>query len=336
MKHVSSRLPLTLVFILAFAFVCLAGPSQDKAEPKVPEEEAKAAAAIETAADAPAKLAAATAFATKYPKSTLRPKVAQHVAYQISILQDNAQKVRLAEELQKAFAGPGEVTIVRRVVIDAYASADRLDEAFALATTALTATPEDVWLLTRMAGAGTDAAKKQNGKFVTTSLQYGTKAIGLIEANKKPADLDEATWTAQKNMLPRLYQDMGILSFISKNHADAQAKFEKAATLVPDDPMNYAMIATIYDDQYQQSAEAYKAMPAGAQRDEMMKKITQQLDMAIENYARAIGVATGRPEYQPLMNQAIQNLTPYYKFRHNNSTDGMQALIDKYKPAPKP
>jgi hypothetical protein len=36
------------------------------------------------------------------------------------------------------------------------------------------------------------------------------------------------------------------------------------------------------------------------------------------------------------MNQAIQNLTPYYKFRHNNSTDGMQALIDKYKLAPKP
>jgi hypothetical protein len=129
---------------------------------------------------------------------------------------------------------------------------------------------------------------------------------------------------------------MGILLFINKKHADAQARFEKAATLIPDDPMNYAMIATIYDDQYQQSAEAYKAMPPGAQRDELMKKINQQLDLAIENYARAIGVATGRPEYQPLMNQAIQNLTPYYKFRHNNSTDGMQALIDKYKPAPKP
>jgi hypothetical protein len=187
-----------------------------------------------------------------------------------------------------------------------------------------------------MASAGTDAAKRQNTKYVTTSLQYGTKAIELIEANKKPANLDEATWTVQKAMLPRLYQDVGILSFINKNLADAKTRFEKAAALTPDDPLNYAMIANIYDDEYQQSAQAYQKMAAGAQRDELMKKITQQLDQVIDAYARAIGVATGRAEYQPLMNQAIQNMTPYYKFRHNNSTDGMQALIDKYKPAPKP
>ena len=341
-KLFSSARLLTLVALVmltnfsASASLSFSWTDQDKKELEISEAEAKAAGEVEAAADAAAKVAAATTFAQKYAKSTLRPKIAEHVGAHITHVKDPGQRVKLAEELQKLFSEPGEVDVVRRVVIDAYASSDRLDEAFALTATALTASPEDVWLLARMASAGTEAAKRQNRKFVTNALQYGTKAIELIEANKKPANLDDATWTSQKGMLPRLYQDMGILSFVNKDLTAAMARFQKAVTLEPRDPMNYAMIATIFDEEYQQSAQAYQQMAAGSQKDELLKKINEQLDQAIDWYARAIGVATGRPEFQPLLNQALQNVTPYYKYRHNNSTEGLQALIDKYKPAAQP
>jgi len=35
-----------------------------------------------------------------------------------------------------------------------------------------------------------------------------------------------------------------------------------------------------------------------------------------------------------MMQQLTTDLTDYYKFRHNNSTEGLQQLIDKYKPKP--
>jgi hypothetical protein len=132
--YFSARFPLlfslvVLIALTASATVRLSGPTQGKDAPKVSEGETKAAGEVETAPDAAAKVAAATTFASKYPKSTLRPKVAQHVGIQISMLTDPVQKVKLAEDLQRLFQGPGELEIVRRVVIDAYASADKLDEA---------------------------------------------------------------------------------------------------------------------------------------------------------------------------------------------------------------
>jgi len=34
--------------------------------------------------------------------------------------------------------------------------------------------------------------------------------------------------------------------------------------------------------------------------------------------------------------QVMESVTPYYKYRHNRSTAGLQELIDKYKTPAKP
>lgn len=299
--------------------------------PKVSDAENKAALAINSAPDAAAKLAAAGEFLKKYPKSTLRLQIASYVAGQIAQVADATQKLALVEGFQKVFKEDKELEAIQLVTLDAYLSLKRVDDAFAHAALILAKEPENVAVMSHLALAGTEEAKRQNAKYVPVSLQYGLKAIELIEANKKPAYLDDARWESQKSMLPLLYLDMGILSLVSGKPAEAKPHFEKAAALNPAEPTSYALLGNVLDDEYQQLAEAHRTMPEGKQKEETLKKATEMMDKAIDLYARALAASAGKPEHKPLQDQLLQAITPYYKYRHNGSTAGLQQLIDKYK-----
>jgi hypothetical protein len=74
-------------------------------------------------------------------------------------------------------------------------------------------------------------------------------------------------------------------------------------------------------------------MTDGKSKQETRKKLDTLLDSIIDAYARAAGLATGRVEYQALLQQVIPDLTTYYKYR-NQSTKGLKQLIDRYRLAP--
>lgn len=332
-----------LLVISVFSVVVCIGPSgfarhdspdvltQQQAKPKASEAEVKATAAINSAPDAAAKLAAAGEFLKKYPKSNYRSEVAAHVAGEIAQVADANQKLKLAEDFQKVFKDDADLESIQLVMLDALLELKRIDDAFSQAASFLTKQPDNVAVMSNLSIAGTEEAKRQNAKHVPVSLQYGLKSIELIEANKKPADLDDARWEKQKAMLPLLYLNMGILSLVSSNQAEAKTRFEKAAALNPAEPTTYALLGNIVDDEYQQLAQTYKTMPEGKQKGETLKKATERMDQAIDLYAKALGASAGKPEHKPLQDQILQSITPYYKYRHNGSTDGLQQLIDKYK-----
>ncbi len=309
---------------------------QDKNEPQISEEEAKAANAVNSAPDVAAKLVAADAFIKKYPKSNVRGKVADYVVGQIEMLADAAQRLAQAESFQKVFTLDKEKEAIQPVLILAYIQAKRVDEAFSLAASVLAKHPEDVGVLTQMAIAGTEEVKRQNRKYAVQTQQYGLKAIEIIEANTKPATLDDTVWNNLKAMLPRLYQSMGILAMVGGNLSEAKIRLERSVALDPSEPFNYVLLGSMLNDEYQQLAQSHKSMPEGKQKEETLKKATDVLDRVIDLFARAVGASQGRQEYQQLHIQILQDLTPYYKYRHNGSTEGLQQLIDKYKPAAKP
>jgi tetratricopeptide (TPR) repeat protein len=334
-----SLLRVVSVFSLA---VCI-GPSgfgrnaspgvrtQEQAKPKVSEDEAKTVNAVNSAPDAAAKLISAGEFLKKYPKSPLRSQVAAYVAGEIGKVADAGQKLKLAEDFKTVFKEDADLEAIQLVMLDAFLALKRVDDAFTHAASLLAKHPDNVAVMSHLAIAGTEEAKRQNAKHVPISLQYGLKSIELIEANKKPANLDDARWESQKAMLPLLYLNMGVLSLVSGNLAEARTRFEKASALNPAEATSYALLGNIVDEEYQQLAKTYKTMPEGKQKEETLKKATELMDKAIDLYARALGASAGKPEHKPLHDQVLQVITPYYKYRHNGSTDGLQQLIDKYK-----
>jgi hypothetical protein len=91
------------------------------------------------------------------------------------------------------------------------------------------------------------------------------------------------------------------------------------------------LLGSITNDEYQKLALAYKSMSEGKERDDMLVKINVLMDKVIDYYAHGVGLSEGKPQYQNFHDQLLQDLASYYRYRHKNSTDGLQELINNYK-----
>jgi hypothetical protein len=304
------------------------------AQPNISSGEQTLLKGINAAPNPGAKLKAAAELIKKYPKSSVRPRVASEMADQIAVVADAAQKLSLAQEYQGVFTDPSEQEIIMPVLIEAFAGANRFDEAFSTGSGFLKSNPDSVPVLAQLMLVGTDQAKQKNTKFVPQSLQFGSHAIELLEADKKPADMDDAGWKKYKTtILPSLYQSMGLLNLVKGDRTEAKARLAKAAEVAPADPFNYLLLAGILNEEYQDGATRYKGMPDGPAKDQELKKVLASLDQVIDAYARTIALSEGNARLQAARQQFLEDLEAYYKYRHNNSTAGMQQLIDKYKVA---
>jgi len=325
---------LALVAVVALALPTVSAATtqeQPKNQPKASDAEFKEAHKVEAATDAQERVQAAGAFLKKYPKSELRPQVAQLVVAKIDDVTDPAQRLTLAENFRTVFDAPGEADLINPILLSAYLKTNRADDAFALAAKAADSLPNPVPILTALSFAGYTQAQQQNIKYLPQSIQYAGRAIELLESDKKPANLDAATWgTYKTTLLPSLYQVQGFLLFAGGDAAGAKTKLTRAVALNPADAMNYALLGNIRNDEYQSLATQYKAATGAAQSD-LLKQAEAVLDQVIDDYAHAVALAEGNARYQPLHDQLIQDLEAYYKYRHHGSTDGLQALIAKYK-----
>jgi tetratricopeptide (TPR) repeat protein len=338
MKRKAFILAIALVaFINVVTFAQTPTPTPNTQQPKLAPDEGKLVDKIAAAPDPAGKLAAAGELIKKYPKTAIRSQVVLELANKIREVKDPAQKLTLAQQLQTMFSQPADEQTVMPVVLDALADANQLDQAFAKGSDFLTRNPESIEVLVELVAIGTEQAKKQNTKFVDQSIRYASQAIALAEANKKPADFDDASWQQIKTVtLPSLYQSLGLLHMLKGARADAKANYTKASQVAPTDPFNFVMIAALLNDEYQAAAKAYQTTAAGAPKEAQLKKVEALLDTVIDAYAHAIALSEGNAQLAQVRQQYLQDLESYYKYRHNNSTTGMQQLIDKYKPAPKP
>jgi hypothetical protein len=300
--------------------------------PTVPEPELKAAKAIEAAADVPAMLAAASAFFEKYPKSPLRPQVAPLVAERVGRIEDPAQRIAQSESYLKLFTAPGDAELVQPQLLTAYTAANRLDDAFALAPNVIDKSPDPVAAMINLTRGGLSEARNQNLKYVAPSRQMALKAIALIEGGKKPETVSDATWNDYKTRWHgQLYQWVAMLSLAEGDKADAKSRLASAIGLSPRDPINYVLLVEMVNGEYQRLVQMHKAAAAGAEKDALLKQAEAQLDEVIDAYAHAVALTEGNAQFDTMRVGLKADLESYYKYRHNNSADGLQALIDKYK-----
>lgn len=301
-------------------------------DPKLSDGEMKALDKINKSPGINEKLAAATEFVKKYPKSAMREKVALHLAGEVAQVQDTAQQITVMEGMLAAFDQPKEAEIIYPALIDAYVKSKRYDDALTATNKHIEKNPNDVGVLTQMALVGTDQIKQRKANFVQPVQQYASKAIELIEADKRPDTIAEERWEEYRTRwLSQLYQSLGIVSYLTQNKPEAKVKLEKAASLKSADPVTYMLLGGMLDEEYQELAKKYQSISGGPLKEEALKEAHAKLDQTIEFYAQAVALAQGQPQYQPMHDQLRPILESYYKYRHNNSTDGLQELIDKYK-----
>jgi hypothetical protein len=326
-------LPLAANVSSVMAFPAQNTASQEKpAELKVSKDEADAAAQIDQAVDAAAKLKAGDEFLKKYPKSVLRPRIASSLAEAVGKVEDPAQRIPLVETYLGIFKEPSEAEYVNGTLLDAYLNAQRAEDAFRLGAAWLEKHPDEVDIMRRLSIVGSNEAIRGNTKFVDQGNKYGMRAIELIEADKKPASADATQWAEYKvRVLPALYRESGILALRLGDKAGAKAKLEKAAGLKSVDPAVYAIIGQLYNEEYAAVLSQLKAMPSGSEKEAASQKAQGLMDKVIEYYAQALALAGDKQQFEKMRSQMRPTLEQYYKFRHNGSADGLQQLLDKYK-----
>jgi hypothetical protein len=89
-------------------------------------------------------------------------------------------------------------------------------------------------------------------------------------------------------------------------------------------------LSDLENDIYEDSAKR-AIVASAADKPVATQKAEAALDKVIDSYARAIAFTEGKAEFAQANAAFRERITPYYKYRHKNSTDGLQQLIDKYK-----
>lgn len=324
------NLKLTKVLVYAFCVLVVANIAVSAQSPT----EADALRAVSLATNPTTKVTAAEDFIAKFPNSPARLSVAEVIAGEIRKIKNSTVALALLERAQAIFTSESEREIFKPLALEIYAAGNRPDDAFVLAAEMLAKNPDDIQLLIRMTQTGSGEVRKKNRKHADVALHYGLKAIALLEGNKRPASFSDEAWALQKGSLGQLYQQTAILYLAAGNTPEARARLAKASMLSPQDPSNFALLARVINADYLVQMNAYEVMAEGKAKQEAKKALEAVLDSMIDTYARAAGLATGRVEYQTLLQQVIPDLTAYYKHRNNQSIKGLQELINRYRPAP--
>ncbi|MET0624222.1 MAG: hypothetical protein ABW250_14660 [Pyrinomonadaceae bacterium] len=317
--------------VCALALGVAAQEAAKQAEVKVSGGERDAAAKIEKAAGVEAKLQAAAAFVKKYPQSSLRKQVAESLAREVAATTDPQTSLSLAQTYADIFNLPEEKKHVSATLLNGYINTGQVEEAMKEGTDWLAQHPDDIATMQNLTILASGQAIKGNAAYSARGRQYGAKAIEMLEADKMPAGFDAAKWPDfKKTALASLYRETGVLAYKAGDKTAALPLLEKAGALNSPDPGVYFLLSELNNDVYELRAKEYQIAAAG-DRPAALKRVEEQLDKVIESYARAIAVTDGNAQYQQANAAFRQDLERYYKFRHKNSTDGLQQLIDKYK-----
>jgi tetratricopeptide (TPR) repeat protein len=273
-----------------------------------------------------------TAFLAAYPASASRPRLLTHVGVMVSREPDSAVRVDLAEKLLALMSSDPERRVASSILADAYLRANRMDDAFQTIAVLPSADALDLRLLARLVIAGVDETRQRNLKHLMVSRTYGELAIQTIEADHRPGEMNAARWADYKGKtLPSLYQSLGLLAMHAGQPAEAKTHLQKAVELAPEDPMNYAYLGAAANEEYAAASQTLKQMPAGAERDALWQRTIELLNQVIDAYAHALALSADSVQKQTIRAQVGADLENYYKFLHQGSLDGLQALIDKYK-----
>lgn len=186
------------------------------------------------------------------------------------------------------------------------------------------------------------SANPPNLSHAADAKEFTERAMKLIEAGKVPAVVPADKWN-KNTQVAYLHWSLAIID--KDNKDSALEHYKKAATIDPSNPQYFLNSGLILHERYVAAAQKYQAFSAedrtAAEPKPEVKAALDQVnaaaDIVIEYWARFLGLTLKENKYGSTRAQIEQVVTDLYKFRHDDKTDGLQDLINKYSsPTPPP
>ncbi|HSB12506.1 MAG TPA: hypothetical protein VLM38_23660 [Blastocatellia bacterium] len=183
-------------------------------------------------------------------------------------------------------------------------------------------------------------ANPPNFSHAAEATDFAERSIKLIEAGKTAGDPK----VFNKNVtLGYMHQTLAVIYDHDKNTDKALAEYNKAAEAEPANSAYFFHCGRIHNEKYAAAAQKYQAIPeadreAAEPKPEVkaaLEEVNKQADAVITCWARFLGLTADKKDVNQQVRAQIEKaLTDLYKYRHNDSTDGLQKLIDQNKPTP--
>jgi hypothetical protein len=210
--------------------------------------------------------------------------------------------------------------------------AQQFADVFKVGRAVLAEEPENLKTLTHLAYAGYLAAGKGDESHGEDALGYGRRAIALIEAGAQVADWQP--FADRPDALGYLHFIIGELS-LKSDPEEAVRLFRKAVsyeTSVKHTPVLYSRLAAAYvAGRYDPLSKDYQSRFAGKKENEesraALEKINGVVDLIADAYARAVALAGSDPKYADAKLRWSDELTRFYRFRHNDSAESLEAFV---------
>lgn len=210
--------------------------------------------------------------------------------------------------------------------------AEQFAGVFAVGRQVLAEEPEHLKTLTHLAYAGYLASGKGDEAHNDAALGYARQAVALIDAGAQASDWQP--FAARADALGYLHFIAGELT-LKSDPEQAVRLFRKAVsyeTSVKHTPVLYSRLAAAYvTGRYDPLSKDYQTRFAGREADDesraALEKIYAVVDLITDAYARAVALSGTEPKYADARRRWSDELTRFYKFRHNDSADGLEAFV---------
>jgi hypothetical protein len=168
------------------------------------------------------------------------------------------------------------------------------------------------------------------------AAEFTERAIKLIEGGKVPGVFaDKSKWN-QNAQLAYLYQTLAIVAEQKKDSDKALQLYMKASSLDGTNVVNYFACGRLHQEKYLSAVQKYQAFPEADRTADPAKpevkaaldEANKHADMVIDCWARFVAMSPNKTQVRDQVEKVITDL---YKYRHPESPDGLQKLIDQYR-----
>jgi len=215
------------------------------------------------------------------------------------------------------------------------------DEAFRTGEKILADEPEYLRAQIDLGYAGYLAAAAKNENYNPQALTYARNAISAIDSGKAPVEW--APFKGKDDTLAYLNYALGYMS-LKANPDEAIDALLKAAQYESDikkTPSTYYFLAAAYESgPYKSMSTEYQNQfankPETPASKAALEKLNVLMDRIIDGYARAIAAAGTDPKTEQSRRDWLNQVLPYYKFRHGGTDTGLTELINGALKTPLP
>ncbi|HYE64135.1 MAG TPA: hypothetical protein VD966_01050 [Pyrinomonadaceae bacterium] len=292
-------------------------------------------------------------FYAAYQKAREILKSDPNLATQANAYQQAEKEAyEIAKEYLQKFSGtkPDRASFINKFVTgyeknqkaQRYAQVDQLikeqkfEEAFTLTKQILAENSSDLRALNSAAWAGLNLATRGTDTHNAEAANYARTTLQLLEAGKTFEEGKPIDPKAKAENMGWLHYALGIFT-IKNNPNEAIDHLIKAAqqeSFVKKDPQTYSLLALAYQaGQYDKLRQDFQTRFPTVDKAETpegkaaTENLNQVIDRIIDAYARAIALAGNDPKFKEKKADWMQQVTGFYKYRHEDSDAGLNELI---------